>query len=105
MNEAEIYRDMKALQTYPEWKTFEARIKEVMSAHKESSVNYSSKGSAIDSQRQAWIAEGLLEAIEEPKEIVQEYEFSIKGVYEKTCHLCGTVLGKVKESFGINPKK
>jgi hypothetical protein len=96
MTDEELYRDMKALQRHPEWKTFEAHIKDVAYIHRDSSVSYSAKGKTMDAQRQAWIAEGLLEAIEEPQEIVKRYEFSVTGIYERVCHLCGTILGKVK---------
>ena len=74
-----LYRAMKALTRYPEWRDFEDRIKFVIDSHKESSVNYSAKNKASDAQRQAWIAEGLLEAIEEPQSIMTQYDFTVKA--------------------------
>ena len=93
--EVEFYRAMQSLMRHPEWKTFEERIRTCAEAHKESSVRYSSKANAPDAQRQAWIAEGLIEAIEEPESVVRSYEFSVKGIYEKACHLCGHIFDKV----------
>ena len=37
-----LYRAMKALTRYPEWRDFEDRIKFVIDSHKESSVNHDS---------------------------------------------------------------
>lgn len=96
MNDERIYRELKALKKYPEWQTFVERVKTVALTHEDSSVRYSRKGNMLDSQRQAWIAEGLVEAIEEPENVVRSYEFSVKGMYERVCHLCGQVIGNVK---------
>jgi len=96
MTPEQLYRDLKSLKAYPEWLSFVERIKEIAAAHKESSVFFTKKGNALDGQRQAWIAEGLMEAIEDPDAVVKTYEYSKKGVFQKACQLCGTIFDKVK---------
>ena len=85
---------MKRLMEYPEWKTFELHIKEVAKVHCESSVKYSCKGNAVDAQRQAWISEGLIEAIEEPDSVVQEQAFRTKTIVGRASEMVKNVFGK-----------
>ena len=96
MTDEQVYRDLKQLRKYPEWITYCAHIMNVSDAHKDSSVRYSSKANANDSQRQAWIAEGLIEAIEEPDNVIKSYEFSVKGLVQRVCQLCGHFIEKVR---------
>jgi hypothetical protein len=96
MTEEEIYRDLKAIKKVPEWKTFVEHINNVAMIHKDSSVQYSTKGNSLDAQRQAWIAEGLIESVEEPGNVVDSYEHSVKGLVHKVCRACGTIMEKVK---------
>mgnify|MGYP001606615738 CR=1 FL=1 len=84
-------RDMKELMRHPEWKTYVEHIKDVIQVHCDSSVSYSSKGKHEDASRQAWIAEGLTEAIDEPESVIQEHKFSVKGMTQSICHACGNL--------------
>ena len=86
----------KVLMRYPEWKVFADHVKEVAQVHCDSSVNYISKRKNDDASRQADIAEGLVEAIDEPQSLIDEYNHSVKGIVDRACQLCGTVLDRVK---------
>lgn len=104
MTREEIYRDLKQLKRYPEWITFVAHIDSIVQVHKDSSVHYSSKDKPVDASRQAWIAEGMRDAIEEPESVVKSYEFSAKGLYQHVCNLCGQLKPDFSGLTGRNKK-
>ena len=84
----QVYDNLKRLKSYSEWKFFVSYMKEVRDIHKEASVSYSVKDKTEDAKRQAWLAEGILETIEEPDSVESEYESTLNKV-RRFCALCG----------------
>ena len=84
-----LYSHFKRILKQDEWKTYADHVNELIKNHSDISVDYSKKGNSLDAQRQAWICEGLREALEAP-EILIDYEESFKNkVSDKFCRFCG----------------
>ena len=99
MDKAKIYEDFKRLMSYPEWKTFDTHIKEIAKNHREISNNFLSKDNIKDAQRQTWLSEGLMEAINEPKHFI-DFENSLTSrMMNKICHVCGHALSYIKANL------
>jgi hypothetical protein len=96
MENEKKYENFKRLIKTDEWKLFVEHIEELVKGHAEASVNYSSKGHAIDSQRQAWICEGLREAIDEPESVIAYEESLVKKTVSNICRFCGNLIKKDK---------
>ena len=79
------------LQHYPEWKVFEEHIREIAQSHDLASAKFSRLHDIDSATRQAWISEGLIEAIEEPERFSGWYG-KVSGHIEQVCKLCRQVL-------------
>lgn len=94
MEKEDLYRSLKSLSAMSEWKVFEAHIHDVIAGHKEQGIAFLTKDKNADAARQAWICEGLMEAIEEPRSIIGYEENIVRKIINKACHFCGNLMKK-----------
>jgi len=95
-----LYENYKRLIKYPEWKLFCEHIKEEMKKRESHCVNFLSKDKQVDAQRQAWIIEGLEEAMTLPDYIINLEETISNKIYSKVCSLCGQAIQRIKNFRG-----
>lgn len=86
---------MKRLKASSDWPTFVTYVEgSLVKQHEAQAVLSLAKDKIEDAKRQAWIVEGLLEAIEEPDSIIQQHNQE-KGLVARVgafCALCGQVV-------------
>ncbi len=94
-----LYESFKRLVRGKEWETFTQHIKQRVEDHHAYSISYMKSNNLVDSQRQAWIAEGMLECINEPDHIIAYEDSLVTKFTRKVCELCGNInfLAKAKE--------
>lgn len=95
----QLYYRAKRLVGADEWKSVEEYLKSVADVHRMDASNLLAHGKVKDAERQAWIAEGIEEAVRTPQELVVDYE-SMTGKFGRFCALCGHKVGEyVKGKF------
>ena len=75
-----LFNNCSRLVKQPEWTAFELHIEERIQSHKDLSVSFLAKDNLVDAQRQAWIVEGLLEALHEPDNVIKAEESFLKTI-------------------------
>lgn len=95
-----LYENYKRLVKYPEWKVFCEHIKEEMKTRESHCVDFLSKDKQVDAQRQAWIIDGLNEAVTLPDYIISLEDTIGKKLYSKVCSFCGQMVKMVKDFRG-----
>lgn len=88
------YDDMKELIKTHQWEFLTRHLMDIANDHKIASANYAAKGRTKDSERQAWLAEGIEESIGEPESIINQHE-SMTGKIRKFCLMCGSKISEV----------
>lgn len=90
------YRHYQSLVAYPEWQFFVKDMQEQCNVHKNVSVGFSQKNNDIDAKRQAWIIEGIEEALSRPNDVIQQHESIFSKIKHNFCALCGQLAQRVR---------
>lgn len=90
---AGYYRDLVA---QPAWQHFVKDMQEQIQVHKNVSVSFSQKNQMDDAKRQAWIIEGIEEALSRPGDVVAHHESFFQKVKQQICALCGNIMHRAR---------
>jgi len=86
----------KALTSCPEWEFFVKDMQEQVQAHKNLSVSFAQQNKMDDAKRQAFIVEGIEEALSRPKDVIAYHESIFMKLKQTACALCGSLVHRLK---------